>query len=60
MNWQVYNELLNNQIIEIKKMKSKEIIEILELIIEVLKGILHLKVQQKTNQMNLQMKKNLG
>jgi hypothetical protein len=41
-------------------MKSKEIIEILELIIEVLKGILHLKVQQKTNQMNLQMKKNLG
>jgi hypothetical protein len=60
MNWQVYNELLNNQIIEIKKMKSKEIIEILELIIEVLKGILHLKVQQKTNQMNLQKKKNLG
>jgi hypothetical protein len=60
MNWQVYNELLNNQLIEIKKMKSKEIIEILELIIEVLKGILHLKVQQKTNQMNLQMKKNLG
>jgi hypothetical protein len=60
MNWQVYNELLNNQIIEIKKMKSKEIIEILELIMEVLKGILHLKVQQKTNQMNLQMKKNLG
>jgi hypothetical protein len=41
-------------------MKSKEIIEILELIIEVLKGILHLKVQQKTNQMNLQKKKNLG
>jgi hypothetical protein len=60
MNWQVYNELLNNQLIEIKKMKSKEIIEILELIIEVLKGILHLKVQQKTNQMNLQKKKNLG
>jgi hypothetical protein len=60
MNWQVYNELLNNQIIEIKKMKSKELIEILELIIEVLKGILHLKVQQKTNQMNLQKKKNLG